>query len=186
MGAIGVAMLAGAVEALLTAGGPGPRTRHTAFFDIGGGYGGTWGLPGTIDVKDSGAFRFKAGYRTRPLGDGGGMALELALSTGFRGLGTGDNDKGGFGLSTVGGELRLYGRAREALQPYLQGGCLYYSLDDGRERDGVGVQGGGGVQIWAHRNLAVDINLVYDAVFFKRVEATPQGLTSTLGLKLYF
>ena len=184
-GAVLGAMVGGVLRAVMRQ-KKGPLERHTGFLDVGGGYGAVWGVPGTQDREDAGLFRFKLGYRSRPMGQGDGAALELAFATGFRNRSARSEADAGTTLTVVGGELRLYGRARRVVQPYLQGGCAYYGLYTSRQREGFGLQAGGGVQVWAARHLALDLNVVYDAVFLPRVQPAVQGLSSSLGIRVYF
>ena len=184
LGGIGAAMVGGALRALLGAKGPGPRTRHTFFLELGGGYGGLW-LPDRLEVERGGVVLTKLGFRTRPLGHGDGMALEAAFVVGGRGLLSGPAEEGGYGLTRVGGELRLHGRARHRAQPYLLGGCGYYTLEQEGEQGGVGLQAGGGLQLWLARNLALDLSAVYDVAFFPR-QPELQGLSGTSSFKIYF
>jgi hypothetical protein len=113
------------------------------------------------------------------------MAVEAAFVVGTRGLLSGPADEGGYGLTRIGGELRLHGRARHRAQPYLQGGCAYYAFEGSGKQGGVGLQAGGGLQLWLARNFALDLSVVYDAAFF-REQPRLQGLSGTSSIKIYF
>ena len=181
---IGAAMGAVIVEAIRQS--RSPRLRHTGFLGVGGGYGGMWGVPGTLLRKDTGLFRFQAGYRTRPLGEGEGAAFEAAFGVLLRARSTGPEPDQEMTLTAVGGELRLYGRARSAAQPYVQAGGGYYGFDAGTPRTGGGLQLGGGFLLWPLSHLALDLNLLYDATFLAGAERAVHGLNTSLGVRFYF
>lgn len=181
---IGAAMGAVIVEAIRRS--RSPRLRHTGFLGVGGGYGGLWGAPGTLLRKDTGLFRFQAGYRTRPLGAGEGVALEAAFGVLLRARSTGPEPEQQMTLTTVGGELRFYGRARSAAQPYLQAGGARYGLDAESTLAGAGLQLGGGFLLWPLHHLALDLNLLYDAAFLAGAEHAVHGLNASLGVRFYF
>jgi hypothetical protein len=198
-GAIGGAMMAGIFKALARDRGPVPITRHTGFLDFTLGGGSISGLPDHDGGQGVVSIRTRVGYRSPPITeDLGGLALELAFVTGFRGganvdgeeAEAGDEESTGFGLTSLGGELRLVFRARSVFQPYLLAGCSYVGLSMARDRDGLGLQAGGGFQYWFHRHFAVEVGLIYEMGHFRQVytalETQLHGITAGLGFKIYF
>ncbi len=138
------------------------------------------------------ALRF--GYRSPPFLDGSGLALELALNTSFHGGFSGDPqataaaDEQGLVLLHMGGDMRLFFRARARLQPYLQLGAAYTALSSGGEETpaltGAGVIAGGGLLYWIHPHFALDLGLRYDGARLDR-SRTVQALGLGLGIKIY-
>lgn len=193
-------MMAAIFKALARDRGPVPITRHTGFLDFALGGGSLEGLPDHDGGQGFISIRTRVGYRSPPVTeDLGGLALELALVAGFRGgvnvdeeeaQEGGEESSTGFGLTSFGGELRLILRARSVFQPYLLAGCSYAGLSMARDRDGLGLQAGGGFQYWFHRHFAIDLGLTYELSYFRQVytalETRLHGLTAGFGIKIYF
>jgi hypothetical protein len=193
-------MMAGIFKALARDRGPVPITRHTGFLDFALGGGSVSGLPDLDGGQGFISIRSRVGYRSPPVTeDLGGLALELAFVAGFRGgvnvdeeQAEGEDEEGsaGFSLASLGGELRLVLRARSVFQPYLLVGCSYAGLSMARDRDGLGLQAGGGFLYWFHRHFALDLGVIYDMGYFRQVytalETCLHGFTAGLGIKIYF